>query len=87
MMLKMRKGNSGAAGGGRGQCRGGGMGQGQGQGRDQGHGQGLGRQGGMAAGLGGECVCPKCGHTQPHERGIPCIQVMCPVCGAAMNRA
>lgn len=91
MMLKMRKGNSGAAGGGRGQCRGGGMGQGQGQNqgqaRGQGRGQGRARQGGMAAGLGGECVCPKCGHTQPHERGIPCIQVMCPACGAAMNRA
>lgn len=78
MMLGSGKGQRSGAGGGRGQGRGG-QGQGQGQGR--------GRQGGMAAGLGGECVCPQCGHRQPHSRGVPCTQVMCPKCGVAMVRA
>ena len=85
MMFGSGKGQGGGAGGGRGQGRGG-QGQGRG-GQGQGRGQGRGRQGGMAAGLGGECVCLQCGHRQPHERGVPCTQVMCPKCGAAMNRA
>jgi predicted Fe-Mo cluster-binding NifX family protein len=68
-------------GGGRGQGRGG---RGQGQGRG---GRGLGRMGGpKAAGPAGECVCPQCGHKEPHMRGIPCIEQQCPMCGAAMAR-
>jgi hypothetical protein len=43
-------------------------------------------QGGVAAGPDGICICPQCGHSQPHERGVPCTQVMCPKCGAAMRR-
>jgi hypothetical protein len=39
-----------------------------------------------AAGPVGECVCPKCGHREPHMRGIPCNQRQCPKCGAAMAR-
>ncbi|MFP3999508.1 MAG: hypothetical protein ACLFUN_06655 [Desulfobacterales bacterium] len=49
-------------------------------------GQGLGRGGGFAAGPEGVCACPKCGHEQPHERGVPCPQIKCPRCGAAMVR-
>jgi hypothetical protein len=52
-------------------------------------GQGLGRgQGARArfAGPGGVCVCPNCGHEQPHQAGVPCPQVKCPQCGAAMVR-
>lgn len=32
------------------------------------------------------CLCPACGFRQPHERGIPCLQVACPRCGQAMVR-
>ena len=49
--------------------------------------RGAGRMGGpLAAGPGGDCVCPKCGHKQPHQRGVPCAQVSCPLCGATMAR-
>ena len=34
----------------------------------------------------GNCVCPKCGKTVPHQRGVPCLQVTCPDCGTAMTR-
>ena len=67
-------------GGGQGQGRGGGQGQGQG-------GQGRGRMGGpLAGGAVGACLCPKCGHREPHERGVPCVQKQCPKCGTAMAR-
>ena len=65
-----REGGGGSSGGGRG------MGQGGGQGR----------RGGFAAGPGGSCVCPKCGKTLPHQRGVPCLQITCPDCGTAMTR-
>lgn len=63
----------------------GGTGQG-GQGRGRG-GQGRGRMGGpLAGGAAGACLCPKCGHREPHERGVPCVQKQCPKCGTAMTR-
>jgi len=34
----------------------------------------------------GFCVCPKCGHEQKHEKGIPCSKIKCPKCGNAMDR-
>jgi hypothetical protein len=37
-------------------------------------------------GMAGQCVCPKCGAKAPHERGIPCFQVICPRCGRPMER-
>ncbi len=37
-------------------------------------------------GPGGLCICPQCGATAPHERGIPCSQLRCPGCSAAMTR-
>ena len=61
----------------------------QGQGR-----KGRGKGGGTrSAGAGpgstaslGTCVCPQCGHTEPHERGVPCMQKKCAQCGTPMNR-
>ncbi len=59
---------------------GGGAGQGKGMG-------GGGRRGGpVAAGPGGYCVCPQCGHKDPHQVGVPCLQKQCPKCGTAMVR-
>jgi predicted Fe-Mo cluster-binding NifX family protein len=50
-------------------------------------GPGSGRKGGpQAAGATGLCVCPACGHREPHLRGVPCVQTTCPACGAAMMR-
>jgi predicted amidophosphoribosyltransferase len=37
-------------------------------------------------GKGGNCVCPKCETTIPHQRGVPCQQERCPECGAKMLR-
>lgn len=41
-----------------------------------------------AAGLGpdGECVCPKCGYTIPHQNGIPCSSLKCPNCNISLER-
>ncbi|MDD8026088.1 MAG: NifB/NifX family molybdenum-iron cluster-binding protein [Acidobacteriota bacterium] len=61
-----------------------GSGDGQGQGRIR---QSRGRMdGSLARGVGGVCVCPKCGHHEPHERGTPCVQRLCPKCGTTMAR-
>jgi predicted Fe-Mo cluster-binding NifX family protein len=63
---------------------GGGMGRGRRRGQG---GQTLGRMGGpFALGAGGVCVCPQCGHEEPHERGVPCLQKVCAKCGANMIR-
>ena len=62
-------------------------GQGPGTGRGmggRGRGTGSGQRPGM--GPGGECVCPSCGHKIPHQAGIPCTEVKCPNCDAAMVR-
>lgn len=57
-----------------------------GRGARQGAGQGRGPMGGQTGGAIGFCVCTKCGHREPHERGVPCIQKRCPACGAALTR-
>lgn len=63
-----------------------GTGHGMGGGGGMGRGQGRGRMGGFAMGPGGNCVCPKCGKTVPHQQGTPCSQVKCPGCGATLIR-
>jgi len=64
--------------------RGGGMGAGGGM---AGGGRRGGRMGGsVAAGPGGYCVCPQCGHKEPHQVVVPCLQRQCPKCGTAMVR-
>ncbi|NPU98897.1 MAG: hypothetical protein HPY51_17000 [Candidatus Omnitrophica bacterium] len=86
--LLMRDNQPGGPGQGRGgQGQGGGRGQGRGQGRGKGRGQGQGRMGGARAGsMAGYCLCPDCGHREPHKRGEPCVERKCPQCGAAMTR-
>ncbi len=65
----------------------GGSGPGTGRGMGRGGG-GRGRMGGTKPGAGpaGQCVCPGCGATTPHQVGVPCYQVSCPKCGANMVR-
>jgi predicted Fe-Mo cluster-binding NifX family protein len=58
-----------------------GRGKGQGQGGRAGTGRGM-----RAGGDVGSCVCPKCGHQEPHKRGEPCFERNCPKCGIAMTR-
>ena len=47
-----------------------------------------GRFGGDKPGLGpgGQCVCPNCGTTVPHDRAEPCNNKKCPKCGSPMTR-
>ncbi len=33
------------------------------------------------------CVCPRCGHYEPHRTGISCLHVQCPLCGSMMIRS
>ncbi len=61
-------------------------GQGPGTGRGLGRGGGRGRMGGRSLGVGGECVCPNCGHRVSYQRGTPCTQLRCPNCGSQMAR-
>ncbi len=63
-------------------------GQGPGTGKGLGRGGGRGRMGGArpGSGPGGNCVCPSCGAVVAHQRGVPCYQVQCPKCGAAMTK-
>ena len=65
-----------------------GAGPGTGRGVGMGRGAGRGRMGGTRPGAGpsGVCVCPSCGSTIPHHRGVPCYTVDCPKCGTKMVR-
>lgn len=62
---------------------------GEGPGTGGGGGRGRGRMGGNRPGAGpsGQCVCPSCGATVPHEAGVPCYSIDCPKCGTKMARA
>jgi predicted Fe-Mo cluster-binding NifX family protein len=57
------------------------VGRGRGMGRGRG---GRGRR--VGAGPTGNCVCPACGEHVSHQPGLPCFEVRCPKCGAAMIR-
>lgn len=59
-------------------------GRGQGRGGQAGKGRGGGNKPG--SGPGGNCVCPKCGHKQPHIAGQRCLDLDCPKCGTKMIR-
>ena len=66
--------------------------KGQGNGYDAGQGQGFGFGGGRgrnkggAYGIGGFCICTKCGEKIPHQRGLKCTSLKCPECGHTMIR-
>ena len=48
---------------------------------------GRGMMGGpKSAGPSGQCVCPNCNTTVPHQVGVPCYNQTCPKCGAKMTR-
>jgi hypothetical protein len=64
--------------------RGGQGGRGKGRGGQGGGGQGGGNKPG--SGPGGNCVCPSCGHKEPHVAGQRCIDRVCPKCGTKMIR-
>jgi hypothetical protein len=32
-----------------------------------------------------KCTCPKCGHEESHQRGIPCSKQKCPKCQTPMR--
>lgn len=34
----------------------------------------------------GKCVCPKCGYSVPHQRGVPCSTLKCPTCNINLER-
>ncbi|OEU51182.1 MAG: hypothetical protein BA871_08035 [Desulfuromonadales bacterium C00003096] len=38
-------------------------------------------------GPGGDCICPSCKLTLPHEPGKPCFERFCPACGSPMSRS
>jgi cation diffusion facilitator family transporter len=37
-------------------------------------------------GPGGFCVCPECGYSVTHEKGVSCSALSCPRCGAKLQR-
>jgi len=63
-----------------------GKGLGRGLGKGLGRGNGHGRNNGGGFGVGGFCVCAKCGEKVPHERGVKCTTLKCPNCGHTMIR-
>ena len=63
----------------------GGRGQGGGGG-GLGGGRGMGGGNKPGAGPAGNCICPKCGHREPHIAGQRCVDRVCPKCGTQMIR-
>ena len=62
------------------------QGKGGGKGQGRGGGKPVRMGGGRMTGPAGFCVCPSCGHKEPHERGVPCFERSCPECGTKMTR-
>ncbi len=65
----------------------GGKGMGGGGGRGSGSaGGGRGRNNGGSFGVGGICICARCGAKLSHDRGVKCTTLKCPECGRPMIR-
>lgn len=77
MINRIFRGRGGQGGGGQG-------GRGQGNAGRGGRGMGGGNKSG--SGPGGNCVCPSCGHKEPHVAGQRCVDQTCPKCGTRMIR-
>ncbi len=56
------------------------------QGKGLGKGGGKGKNKGGGYGVGGYCVCAKCGTKVPHQQGVKCTTLKCPDCGHSMIR-
>ena len=54
---------------------------------EPGYGGGTGQGQPLSPGREEFCVCPRCGHYEPHRRGISCLHVQCPLCGSMMIRS
>ncbi len=65
-----------------------GSGPGTGRGFGRASGRGKGKVRGIRPGEGpsGNCICPNCGATVPHQMGIACYSLNCPKCGTKMVR-
>ena len=59
---------------------------GTGQGKGFGKGGGQGRNKGGGYGVGGYCICAKCGAKVQHEQGVKCTSMKCPECQHTMIR-
>lgn len=57
-----------------------------GSGQGSGKGGGRGKNKGGAFGVGGFCICAKCGEKVKHQQGIKCTTIKCPSCGHTMVR-
>ncbi len=66
--------------------QGGGSQGGRGQGNAGRGGRGMGGGNKSGSGPGGNCVCPSCGHKEPHVAGQRCVDQTCPKCGTRMIR-
>lgn len=51
-----------------------------------GGGGGRGRNNGGAYGPGGACICVRCNTRSPHQAGVSCTDLRCPICGRPMVR-
>lgn len=56
------------------------------QGKGLGTGGGCGKNKGEAHGVGGHCICAKCGAKVAHQQGVKCTTLKCTSCGKNMVR-